>query len=359
MKIKLIAEIDALIQLSYNTGFVKGGLLKFILKNTSDIILIMDDEELNNLWSDSESDLRKFCDSYDIPRPKADSEIKEKYLNPVFCYQHDPFAIWLLNRPHEVLSKFKDYLGLWAISPKELSDDFFCLDHKRVYSRSEFIEGPKDNGWGNLLTEIPKSLPPMNSIVINDRFLLLNENERLAEKSVNWGLKNLKALFEELLPRSLKVPFHILILCQHPKLCNAKVNEKVQHFITEIQNTRDYDIKFEYIYGKSKHNRGLYSNYFLIFADRAFSAFYAYNLKQLNGENIFSIKSYLNNPFSTGDTDYEFARKILKGIKEECIQIITHPTFESESESPKDIAEAYTDCDDFFYNRLFSEEECS
>lgn len=350
MKVRIFAEESALIQLIKSNGFINGRYLKTILKN-SKLYLIMDEDKFESMWNDSESDIRKFCLAYDIPRPEAVSGLRKVYEKPILCTQLDPYAIWLLNKSDEDILKFKDYLGVWAISPNDLLDDFFCIEHKRVYSKDDVINGPKQSGWGNFLAELPKDLPPLNSIVVNDRYLLLNTNENNAEKVGFWGLKNLKALFEVLLPSDLKVTFHILLLCQHPDLDVETTNRLIEQFISDIKQTRNYKIEIEFFYSKSQHKRGLYSNYFIFDVDRAFNAFYANNLKVLNGENNFGIKTYMNDPLSTGDTEYDIARKRIEKIKEECINAKDNPYFDPDHN--KNTIDSITECDGYFYNRLF------
>ena len=350
MKVRIFAEESALIQLIKSNGFVNGRYLKTILKN-SKLYLIMEEEKFESMWNNPESDIRYFCSAFDIPRPEAVPGLRKVYEKPILCTQLDPYAIWLLNKTDEDILKLKNYLGVWAISPNNLSDDLFCLEYSKEYDRDDLIDGPKDSGWGNYLAQIPKDLPPMNSIVINDRYLLLNTNEGTAVQNGFYGLYNLKILLGELLPYDLRIPFHLLILCQHPNLNHNDTEYLVDDFISDVKRLRDYPIIVEFVYSRSRHKRGLYSNYFSFDVDRAFNAFYVYNLKQLSGENDFGIESYLNNPYALGDTKYDSARSKIAKIKDECMNVKINPIINI-TES-RDIVQAHTECEGYFYNRLF------
>lgn len=358
-KIRIVAEKDALIQLCFNKEFQEGRILKHIFRNLADIILIMDEAEFDSEWNDSESDLRKFFEAYDIPKARAISGLTQVYQNPGICAHLDPFALWLFNKKEEDVSKFREFLGVWALSPQSLSDDFFSLEHPREYDKDDVINGNHANGWANYLEELPKALPPINSIVLNDRHLLLNTNERNALSSGFYGLNNLKVLFDELLPKNLKITFNILIFCQHPKMNIADTDTIVNQFIHDVQSLRSYPIEIEFVYDKSRHKRDLYTNYFRFWVDRAYNAFYNSDLKKLNGENDFNIISYLNNPFSSGDTEYDSARSKISKIEEQCKEAFLNPKL-----SPVDsngmiqeelITRVETKSNDFFDNRLFSD----
>ena len=172
MKIRIVAEEKALIQLDSNKEFYDGKMLRYIFRNLADIILIMDEDEFEHKWKNSESALRSFFSSYDMPLPQAISDLKQIYNDPGKCLQFDPFAIWLFDKPESDIKKLQEYIGVWALRPESLSDDYFRLGHSRKYEKNDVVEGEKGNGWGNFFGEIPKPLPPRNSIVLNDRYLL-------------------------------------------------------------------------------------------------------------------------------------------------------------------------------------------
>ena len=131
-KINIFAEEDALVRLGANNEFKNGRLLKYILQNRANIFLIMDKEKFNAAWTDPESRLRKFCQAYDLSKPCCKTELTQIYKRPALCYQLDPYAIWLFNRSDSEVNKFRNYLGVWAINPSKLTDNFFYLHHTKL-----------------------------------------------------------------------------------------------------------------------------------------------------------------------------------------------------------------------------------
>ena len=355
-KVRIFAESGALIKLLNNKEFKDGRNLKKILRERSELYVIMDEKTLKAQWEDLESPVRRFCDAIDKPRPNAIEGLEPFFNTPKLLCEIDPFAIWLLDKPEKDLNDMRTLLGVWAISPSELTDDFFCLEYPKGYPQKDgaVITGPKNNGWGNYLCGLTKPLPPMNSLIVNDRYLLANYSKSDKAKRRFFGLNNLVALFDELMPKNLKVSFHIFIYCQHPSLSIETTDTFVKRFINEVKALREYEIVIEFVFDYALHHRTLYTNYFRFNANRGYNAFLDFNMIKLNGENIFRILSYNNNPFMMGDTEYEMIRNDIQEIKEQSKDIKQHPELDEECDM---IKRAQTDCTDdekFFFNRLFS-----
>lgn len=351
-KIHIFAEIDALLNLRNNPNFIEGHILKYIIKNQAEIILIMDEDDFSDQWNDSESSLRKLFDSFDLPKPRAMTGLKQIYSNPLLCYQLDPFAIWLLDKPDSDINKFREFMGVWALNGTSIPDDYFSIHHPREYDQGDVINGPKSTGWGNYLAEISKPIPPINSIVLNDRHLVCNTNESTAPKKGFSGLNNLKILLNELLPQNLKVPFHLFVICQHPKMSIIDTDPIVNQFVNDVIQLRQYTIIVEFVFVESRHKRALYSNYFTLYADRGFNAFCNGTPKILNGENDFIFNSYLYDASSSGDTEYKTARSKITKIKDQSIKVLMKPDLAPALN--QDIQRVTTSSNNFFDNRLFS-----
>ena len=125
----------------------------------------------------------------------------------------------------------------------------------------------------------------------------------------------------------------------------------VNQFIQDIKGLRNYTIIIEFVYDKSRHKRDLYTNYFRFWVDRAYNAFYNREMKKLNGENDFKIVTYLNNPFSSGDTEYDSARSKIRKIHEQCKEALMSPNIKPTSEELT--IRVQTESSDFLENRLF------
>lgn len=341
--VNIYADRNSLVQLALNKEFSDGKHLQQVVKSAR-IVLLMQQEELDKLYEDLESDIRKFCDAYDISKPSA--EFVDIFRNPRLCYEKDPFALWFINTNEDNINKFKNYFGVWMVNTILVKDDSFKLDYPSdEFVSGDIINGESENGYQNYIDASPVPLPPMNSILINDRWFLDSTNKNNIQRNIRNGLKNFQLLLEALLPNSeLKIPFHVTVYCQHPDLSTDVTERLVRECITQITSTKSYEIKIEFIFSKAEHKRILYTNYFSFKADRGFNAFKPQQTNMLWGENDFTIKGYLDNPIQM--IEYKNARKRIKRIYEEGCNIVQNPSWEIG-------VYAITDSDNFFHNRLF------
>lgn len=361
-KVKFFFDPVSFFKLLTNPEFTQGRDLKAIIRNRAEVYLLVSESDLKRVWDDNEHPLRKSCDGFDIPRPKAYPEYERIFKNPALCYQIDPFAIWFLNIDQSMIDRFRDSFGLWVWDASTIKDNSLYIHHKKEYEKDDVIEGSSSNGWKNYLEDAnPKvKLPPFNSIVINDRHLINNTNEKSAIKRGFYGLNNLVNLLDAFLPDRLSIPFQICIYCQHPKLSSSETHKIIQEFRKKVAALRsNYSIDIDFLYDVSKHKRTFHSNYFLFDLDRGYNAFYDYDRKKLNGENEFCLESYFNDPNCSGDTNYFRARKKISIIQSKCEIIEIAPFYPSDYD-PKKREDSYekiqrADVADntFVKNRLF------
>lgn len=278
-KIHIYADVVSFVRLLLNSKIREGKDIKCMLRTRAEIHLCISKKDLSSLWEDEESILRKLCDAIDLPCPQADPSLLQIYEFPNIV-QQDPLGIWFFNLTEENISRFQEYYGVWMLNAESIDDETLFLHHNREYDIDDVIEGESDNGWKNYLNQLDKALPPLNSIVINDRYLINNTNESSAAKYGFWGLNNLLKLLDAILPSTLGIPFHLLIYCQHPKLPIVNTNEIINQFIANVKDLRGYEIVVEFVYNnQSRHKRTFHSNYFLLNIDRGYNAFYNYNWK--------------------------------------------------------------------------------
>lgn len=327
-KVNIFADVASFLNLLTNPEFVNGKDLKYLIRQRADVFLIIDQEVLNERWNDKEDILRKLCDAYDIPCPNARPKLLTIFQKPFLCPQLDPFGIWMVNASEQDISRIKESYGVWMENPSLMSDDVFYLHHKREYEKDDVISGSTNNGWANYLEELStqgKQLPPLNAVVINDRYLLYNTDERSADLYGFAGLNTLKKLFEAILPQKLQIPFHLTIYCQQPPVDMVLTDTLVEEFRSDMQDMRQYPIVIEFVYDISRHKRTFHSNYFLFDVDRTYDTFNWNNFKKLNGENYFCIESYHNDPYCSGDTNYITARNKIRIIKTQCDEVLASP----------------------------------
>ena len=357
-RINIFADVSSFLTLLDNDEFKNGKNLKCLIRQRSDIFLMIEEEDLENRWNDIENPFRKSCDAYDIPCPHALPELNRIFKYPELYYQLDPMGIWMMNdATDDDINKFREYFGVWMVNTSTLKDDGFYLHHKREYEKDDVIEGDSMNGWKNYISELASQnieIPPINAIVLNDRYLIYSAKEEYAEQSIKWGLDNLRCLLDALLPKNLKIPFHLTISCRHPSLDVAKTDTIVSQFRKEVQCLRNYKIVVEFVYlNYSKHKRTFHSNYFLFDLDRGYNAFYAKAPNKLIGENAFSLESYFNDPYCSGDTNFITAKNKIMTIKKDCDDVFTSPDTSSSDQS------LFKRCDlplpEKIQNRLFYE----
>jgi len=329
-KVNIFADVPSFLNLLANSEFAKGRDLKSLIRQRAEVFLIIDQEELDRRWEDAEDTLRKLCDAYDIPCPRALPKLSAIFKSPDLCFRLDPFGLWMINTSEQDIHRFRKYFGVWMVNPSSIVDDVFYLHHKRGYDRGDIIEGSTNNGWANYIEELStqgKQLPPINAVVINDRYLLLTTNKNIPpEQYASYGLKNLRLLFDAILPYDLKIPFQLTIYCDHPQLDIATTDKITKIFKDDMCAMRpSYPIQIEFVYDHARHQRTFHSNYFLFNVDRAYNAFDCRNYKKLVGENAFDLESYHNDPYCTGDTNYITARHEISKIKEQCDNVVANP----------------------------------
>ncbi len=326
-KVNIFADVTSFLNLLANPEFAKGRDLKSLIRQRAEVFLIVDQEELDRRWEDAEDTLRKLCDAYDIPCPRALPKLAAIFESPDLCVRLDPFGLWMINASEQDINRFREYLGVWMVNPSSIMDDIFYLHHKRDYNKGDIIDGSSnDNGWANYIEELSlngKRLPPINSVVINDRYLLLTTSENISpEKYASYSLNNLKKLFDALLPQDLKISFQLTIYCDHPKLDIATTDKITQKFKDDMQHGKPYPIQIEFIYDHARHKRTFHSNYFLFDVDRAYNAFDCRDYNKLIGENYFCLESYHNDSCCSGDTNFITARNTIMEIKKRCDSVL-------------------------------------
>jgi RNAse (barnase) inhibitor barstar len=341
-KVTIYTNRQSLLQLNWNKEFISGKFLKGLIKNAK-IVLMISEENLDAIWKDTESDLYKFCEAHDISKPSCDDFLSQLCENNDLFAEKDSTAIWMVNLSENDCNEIKKRYGIWIVNTNSINDDYFRLYHQSEdYEKDEIIKGTKNNGFGNYLETSPKPLPPLNSIVLNDRFLFVSENPRVRPEDVfNWGAANTECLLDTILPDTLRIPFHLLIYCEKPNIDDStKVEQLIKDLSDRIKSLRQYSIEVEFVFSQANHKRFLRSNYFSMNTDLGFNAFYQNKLTKLRGENDFLIQSYHNEPLSL---DYHNFKKRLKRIYEECINVLM--------ENEHNIITTHAST---FHNRLFS-----
>jgi hypothetical protein len=284
--------------------------LNKILQNNAVFCLNISDDEFNEIWKE-ESDLFVFCTGYNIPTPIALKTYFDSLKTDYSQIIEKPRSLFILNENSNKVQELYEKYGVLVVNKNEIRDDILQLKHFKEYSKDEQSIG-NSNGWHNSLNGL--NFPPSNSIVLTDNFLFSRkENNELI------GVSNLINLISVLLPSKLSVDFHILVICNHPKLSSDECDKLIGRINASIIRLRDYKIKIEFVFTETIHKRILISNYYNINCDKGFEMFKISNSRKVIDSNDIDVYSVLHDPVnSTGDSAYKSTSKKLNELKTIC-----------------------------------------
>ena len=117
-----------------------------------------------------------------------------------------PKSAFILNLPEKQCQSLAESLGLLIYSTDNLKDEFSKLIIEEDFSENEIVQceltGEED--WKKVLKPFEKHRS--NSSIFVDRNLFTN-----VERNTNVGVQNLKAYMDSILPKELKIPYHLFI----------------------------------------------------------------------------------------------------------------------------------------------------
>ncbi len=174
-------------------------------------------------------------------------------------------------------------------------------------SKEDTLEERTKSTWGGVFDF---TMPPMNSLVINDRYLFKNEELRK-----NIGLENVIKLFDKILPPTLGVDFHLTIISDKDKISD---NFDEQDLINRVKGLRSYNIQFElFLLTKALHSRLLLSNYIYSTFDPGLAIF-SNRTSEVRERTKYDICRTFSNIGSLGKSKYDIHDadlNVIKGIK--------------------------------------------
>jgi hypothetical protein len=281
--------------------------LNKIFQDNAVFCLNISDEEFDKIWNE-ESDLFVFCTGHDIPFPVALNPYFETLKEDYSIIVEKPRALFFLNENADKIQELQNLYGILVVNKNDIRDNILQLKHFREFDKNQQITGTS-NGWKNTLSNL--LFPPSNSIVLSDNYLFSRkENGDLI------GESNLVNLINVLLPPTLSVEFHILIISSHPKISSEECNRLLGRIKANILRLRDYSIVLEFVFSDTIHKRILMSNYYNIKCDKGFEMFKISNNQIVLDPNDIDVYSVLHDPTnSTGDSAYKSTTKKLKDIK--------------------------------------------
>lgn len=222
------------------------------------------------LLSNSQADIKDGKDIFNDLEKHP--EVIAKYPSSVFILDID------VNEAARLQQKF----GVIVQSSQHLDDAILTdVSQKNIYTE----EGDTNIGWSDVFKGIRDI--PVNSIIINDRNLFTNDqvtkdvNGNVMEKHLS-GVDNVASILNTILPRTLDIPFHILIVCDKAGIENHLTVKNVIHYLNSLkkQLNRPYVIDMELLAVSnqsslyaSTHNRRILTNYAFLTFDHKINAF--------------------------------------------------------------------------------------
>lgn len=293
-----------------------------ILKRHTKICIDMTDSERNSIFApDSFDNIDIICtlfNAFGIEPPIALKPFFEQIEDNEETIVSKPNSLFLKDCSKEKAEELRNQYGIWVISKDDVSDRMF----EAASFKDEFIPfnnyGPSDNGWKNIITNNDLKLPPCNSLILSDNFLLFNKRGEHV-----LGLVNLIHLLDAVLPKQLSIPFYILILSQAKNGEEEKMIRKIAQWKDDLIKAlnRNYIIQIEFILSqKVIHKRVIYMNYAYIGTEKGFKIFMPFSNRVYSDgdqKNSAWIYSYFHDPFRKGRRDHELATddiELVRGI---------------------------------------------
>lgn len=299
-----------------------------IIANHSTSYLNLSEEEIDRIKENPGDDLlHAFINAYGINSVFSDLNLLNTIESNYSSIESKPFSAFFINKENNIIEFLSKKFGLIFqnndIDDNILSDIFFKdLDQNEKYKEDDSL-----HGWQFLMKDISKNF---NSMVLTDPYLF-DLPESINGEKVKTGVINTVNFLDSVLPLTLQVDFHLLLVTGNNK--NSMTNEKAINIYKELREKilylRPYNIIFEFIECPDTiHRRRAYTNYVVYKCDQGFDVFSEKHPaspktdNDLTAVDIFSLdKENKNDPhlkeiYSKGLKIKTGINKALKNIKE-------------------------------------------
>lgn len=287
--------------------------LNHIFNNHAVLCVNLTDSELDDILADEESELSQLSrnDVSIIPLKDYFSALEEDQSLVI----EKPRAMFFFDISRKEAEELSSKYGIIIQSETDVNDNVLQLSFKKGFDKGDVVSGASD-GWTNMLNG--QKLPPSNSLIITDNFLLQNDVEG---KLI--GFENIKMILNAILPKTLETVFHLLIVSPMPQKIRPEKADQLNGMLKAyVKTIRDYDIQFEFVFNNTIHPRKLISNYFVLVCDKGFQLFHPKNKTTIHDENEITLTSVLHDTRNTsGDTVLAISYKDIEKIKKSCVTL--------------------------------------
>jgi len=225
-----------------------------------------------------------------------------------------PRSAFILDINKQEADDLQKSLGVLVLSSKSIDDNILKGTYYKELQKDLVVEGGGKIGWNYLLNF---NSQPSNAVVISDEYLFRNE-----ERSQIVGQNNLLKLLNSIMPPTLDIPYHILIITQDHSRSKEWCEKMVGDLKSAIVASRPYQICLEMVFSDSIHKRKAMLNYFSLTCDKGFAMFKLSDNKTIRDDNDVRYEKIFNRlDFAEGDTEFMSSAINLKQIKSKCISV--------------------------------------
>lgn len=239
--------------------------------------------KLESDWweEDDQTPLMQLANSQaDIKDGRAIFDNLEKHPEVIANYSS---SVFILDIDANEASRLQQKYGVIVQSFQHLDDAILtAVSQKNIYTD----EGDTNIGWSDVFKGVRDI--PVNAVIINDRNLFTNDqvikdkDGNVIEKRLS-GVENVAGILNTILPRTLDIPFHVLIVCDKDGIEKHLTVKNVITYLNGLkkQLSRPYVIHMELLavssqssFYASTHNRRILTNYAFLTFDHKINAFF-------------------------------------------------------------------------------------
>lgn len=291
-----------------------------IFKSHSKICIDLTDSERDAIFTPDDFNnidiLLTLFNAFDIEKPialKSYFEQMEEEEDAVVLHSNSYF---LRDCTAIEAEQMREKYGVWVISKDEVSNRLFeYLSFKDEFEPDTYF-GENDNGWKNIVEAYNLRLPPSNSMIISDNYLLSNK-----VRNYVLGLANLSHLLDVIIPKKLSVPYYILILSPAKDYEETQMLQKVSEWKEDLIRSlnRAFDIHIEFVFSpRVIHKRIIYLNYCFIGTEKGFKVFMPFsNRVYRDGDQKNSVwtYTYFHDPLRAGRREHQLAYDDIEKVR--------------------------------------------
>lgn len=265
-----------------------------------------------------------------------------------------PSSVFILDIDENEAASLQRRFGVIVQSFQHLDDTILTfVSRKDIYTEKD----DSNLGWDYVFNGV--SDIPVNAVIINDRNLFSND-QVIKDKDGNVtqnrlsGVKNVGSILNAILPKTLEVPFHVLIVCDKAGIEKRLTVKNLITYLNDIKKELKKQLNIQYhivmellavssqsMLYENTHNRRIMTNYALLTFDHKINAFdgkrstatqritinklFSYeHLKEMSPfvkeynrqlKNLREYKEYVKDTPSLSLAEHEFAKDGRDGLR--------------------------------------------